>query len=415
MKAIVLAAGKGTRLRPITDNRPKHILEVAGVPILKRIIDSLLMIDIIDEIYIVVNYQSEQIIASIKNWYEGSDQNKIKFVKQDEQLGTGHAVKIALDQINSLGFKLKEFLVVNGDVILGKTMNELIQSFKDEKFDGWIVGAKVKDVSKYGILVQKNGLLQSIKEKPKNANPNSLINAGVYILPELSLKLFESMKLSVRGEQELTDVVQQLINLGSKIKIKEMKSDWFDIGHVWQLLEANESLMKSEIELNIHKEAIVEDNVHLLGKVHIAKKARIRSGVYIEGPAFIDENADIGPNCYVRSSTYLGKNVRIGNGCEIKNSIIYSNSHAAHLSYIGDSVIGENTNIGAGTITANLRHDGKDIKITVKGERKSSGRRKMGSIIGDNVKIGIGVNLLPGVIISSNSWINAGDVIKRDL
>ena len=98
----------------------------------------------------------------------------------------------------------------------------------------------------------------------------------------------------------------------------------------------------------------IEQGAHLIGPVTVAESARIRSGAYIEGPVFIDEEADVGPNCFIRSGTSLGKKVRVGNACEIKNSIIMDGTHVGHLSYVGDSVLGEKCNLGAGTITANL-------------------------------------------------------------
>jgi bifunctional UDP-N-acetylglucosamine pyrophosphorylase/glucosamine-1-phosphate N-acetyltransferase len=159
----------------------------------------------------------------------------------------------------------------------------------------------------------------------------------------------------------------------------------------------------------------VEEWVQLDGPVWVKDGARVRSGAYIEGPVVIDENSDVGPNCYIRSFTYLGKNTRIGNACEIKNSIIMDGTHAAHLSYVGDSIIGKNCNLGAGTITANLRFDKSPIEVAVKGERLNSGRRKLGIIMGDDAQTGINVSLHPGVLVGSGAWIAPGVTIQRDV
>ncbi len=189
---------------------------------------------------------------------------------------------------------------------------------------------------------------------------------------------------------------------------------WADVGKPWDLLNAHEFLMESE-QGDFQILGVVEEGAKLFGKVHVAKTARVRSGAYIEGPVYLDEGADVGPNCYIRAKTYLGRNTRVGNACEIKNSILFEGTHVAHLSYVGDSLIGRHCNLGAGTITANLRHDNRPVKVTIKGERWSSGRRKLGAFIGDYVKTGIGVSILPGVVIGEKTWIGAGMVIERDI
>jgi bifunctional UDP-N-acetylglucosamine pyrophosphorylase/glucosamine-1-phosphate N-acetyltransferase len=159
----------------------------------------------------------------------------------------------------------------------------------------------------------------------------------------------------------------------------------------------------------------VENGAHLIGPVTVAETARIRSGAYIEGPTFIDEGSDIGPNCCIRACTSVGKNVRIGNACEIKNSIIMDWVHIGHLSYVGDSILCERCNLGAGTITANYRLDVGTIKMTVKDKVTDSGRKKLGAILGDNVKTGINALLMPGVKVGTNSWVGPNFMVERDL
>jgi bifunctional UDP-N-acetylglucosamine pyrophosphorylase/glucosamine-1-phosphate N-acetyltransferase len=159
----------------------------------------------------------------------------------------------------------------------------------------------------------------------------------------------------------------------------------------------------------------VENGAHLIGPVTVAETARIRSGAYVEGPTFIDGGSDIGPNCYIRPCTSIGKNVRVGNACEIKNSIIMDWTHAGHLSYVGDSILCEHCNLGAGTITANYRLDGGTVKMKVKDKMVDSGRRKLGAILGDNVKTGINALLMPGVKVGTNSWIGANFTVHSDL
>ncbi|OLS29161.1 MAG: Bifunctional protein GlmU [Candidatus Heimdallarchaeota archaeon LC_2] len=409
VKAILLAAGKGTRLSPLTAYRPKHLLEIAGKSILKRLIDSLLEIEMIDEIIVVVHFQADLISDTIQKWYRDKNLEKINIITQKEPNGTGDAVSTAI----KMGEINNDFIVVYGDLLVGSSLINILASYSENPNRGYILGTSVDNPEKYGILDLQNGKLKSIIEKPLNAPDDTLINAGIYIFPKIAVDLINKIKPSSRNEIELTDLIQLIVNSGIDIKVIVNKDEWFDIGYPWELLNANETLMMKEMGKFTSK-GEVEENVTLIGKVHIAKNARVRSGSYIEGPVFIDEGADIGPNCYIRGTSYIGKNVRIGNACEIKNSIIYSNTHAAHLSYVGDSIIGENCNLGAGTITANLRHDKKGVKVIVKSSRIDTGRRKLGAIIGDNVKIGISVNILPGIKIDSDLWINAGVTLSRD-
>ena len=160
---------------------------------------------------------------------------------------------------------------------------------------------------------------------------------------------------------------------------------------------------------------MIENGAHLVGHVTIAETTRIRSGAYIEGPVYIGEHCDIGPNCYIRPYTSIGKHVRVGNACEVKSSIIMDNVHIGHLSYVGDSIIGENCNLAAGTITANYRLDAENIKMIVKDQVVDSERRKLGAVLGDNVKTGINALFMPGAKVGNDSWIGANVVVQRDV
>ncbi|MEM4532271.1 MAG: nucleotidyl transferase, partial [Desulfurococcaceae archaeon] len=161
--------------------------------------------------------------------------------------------------------------------------------------------------------------------------------------------------------------------------------------------------------------SIVEENVTIKPPVYIGEGSIIRSGSYIEGPVYIDRGVEIGPNARIRPYSVICSGSRIGFSVEVKESIIMENVHISHLSYVGDSIVCENTNFGAGTITANLRFDEKTVSVNIKGRRVDSGRRKLGAIIGGYVKTGIHVSIMPGVKIGSYSWISPGAVVKHDI
>jgi len=156
----------------------------------------------------------------------------------------------------------------------------------------------------------------------------------------------------------------------------------------------------------------IEPGATLNGPVHVGEGTEILSGAYIVGPVYIGRDCVIGPNCYIRPSTSLGNRCKVGNAVEMKNSILMDDTKVPHNSYVGDSVIGERCNFGAGTKVANLRLDNRPVPVIIDGKRVSSKRRKLGAIIGDDVKIGINVSIEPGTIIEEESFIGPGAMVS---
>jgi len=237
--------------------------------------------------------------------------------------------------------------------------------------------------------------------------PSNLANAGIYVLNRSVFDALRAMPLSERGEYELTDALNSLA-ARETIKIVNLKS-WLEIGRPWDILAANETMLEA-LEPRILGD--VEPGATLKGSVSVGKNSQIMAGAYIEGPVIIGENCKIGPNCYIRPSTCIGDDVRVGNAVEIKNSAIFSGTKIGHLSYVGDSVIGQNCNFGAGTICSNLRHDKALIKSFIKGKRVDSGRRKLGAIMGDNVMTGIHTSIYTGTVIDSGFRGLPGAILK---
>jgi bifunctional UDP-N-acetylglucosamine pyrophosphorylase/glucosamine-1-phosphate N-acetyltransferase len=160
-------------------------------------------------------------------------------------------------------------------------------------------------------------------------------------------------------------------------------------------------------------EGKVEPGATLHGAVSVGEGTIVRAGSYIEGPVWIGRGCDIGPNCYIRPFTSIGNRVRVGNACEVKASVLMDRTHVGHLSYVGDSVLGEGVNLGAGTKVANLRHDGADVAVEWEGTRVSTRRRKMGVILGDGVHTGINTSLNAGVVLGPNATTLPGEAVLR--
>lgn len=195
--------------------------------------------------------------------------------------------------------------------------------------------------------------------------------------------------------------------------VRVVAKDSFLIRHSWDLLRANEqyvsSLLESGIQGEVHPLAVIE------GVVRIGEGTRILPGVFIEGNVVIGKNCKIGPNCYLRGHTSIGDHCHVGNAVEIKNSILLSKTNVGHLSYVGDSILGERVNFGAGTLTSNLRHDGKNHHTLVDGKLVDTGRRKFGTIIGDDVHTGIQTAIYPGRKIFPGMSTLPGAVVSDDL
>lgn len=407
MKAVVLAAGEGARLQPITATRPKHMIQVGGKPILEHCLDALKSSGI-TEVIIVTHYMGNAI-----QQYFGDGEGMgldITYAEQAEMLGTANAVSVVEPYIDG------DFVIINGDLLFShKTMANVVRLYETEKPAAVMAVVAVEAPESYGIVKLENDrIIRCLVEKPAAGKaPSNLANAGLYMVSEEIFDKIKQTKTSIRGECELTEALSLFIDAGKPVLASKVsKDEWIDVGQPWNLLEANNWVL----ERMEHKAyGIIEDGAHLVGPVTVAKTARIRSGAYIEGPCLIGEGSDIGPNCYIRPCTSVGKNVRIGNACEVKNSIIMDGAHIGHLSYLGDSILCERCNLGAGTIMANLRLDNGNVKMLVKDKVVDSGRRKLGAILGDNVKTGINALLMPGVKVGTNSWIGANFTVHRDV
>lgn len=406
MKAVILAAGEGTRLRPFTLTRPKHLIPVGGKTVIEHVLNAIGNAGV-DEALVVVHYKAEQLRDFLG---DGSTYGlTLKYVQQIDMKGTADAIKTVEPTVN------EDFLLVYGDILTtSEAIESVIKEYERNKPTLAMAVVKVSHPEHYGIVKLENHYITDILEKPKpNDAPTNLANAGIYMFSKEIFEKIHQTQPSPRGELEITDTFKLVIKEKHQILAVQIPAeDWLDIGRPWDLLEANKWAL-SRIVPKINGK--IEDNVHLIGTVTVCEASRVRSGAYIEGPVFIGENSEIGPNCYIRPYTHIGKQVHIGNACEIKNSIIMNETKIGHLSYVGDSVIGEGCNFGAGTLIANYRFDSMSVKMMVKEQVVDSGRVKLGVFLGDNVKTGINAALMPGIKVGNDCRIGPNIVLYRDL
>ncbi len=393
MKAVILAAGEGKRMHPLTATRPKVMLPIVGKPILEHLLIEAKAAGVLQFIF-VVGYCDKQVRSYFgdgKKWGV-----KIDYSEQRKQLGTADAIRMVATVVKG------NFLVINGDVIINRAdIKRMMKSTQNT------MGVfEVKDTSDLGIVELSGAKVVGIYEKSQHP-PSHMANAGIYFFTPDIFKAIDKTEKSPRGEYEITDSLKILISGKSGLHYIQLKS-WQDFSYPWDLLRANETMMATLKSKNLGK---VEDNVVLKGAVVIGKNTVIKSGTYIEGPVIIGEDCRIGPNCYIRPSTTIGNDCHIGAFVEIKNSIIMNDTDVPHLNYIGDSVIGEGCNFGAGTKIANLRLDEKNISVV----GIDTGRQKLGAIIGDNVKTGINACINIGTVIGNDTFIGPGVVARGNI
>ena len=389
--ALILAAGKGTRMWPLTENIPKPLLSICGLPIIERQIQELRKVGV-KKLYILIGYQMKELSDYLGKTKFGID---IKYIIQEEQKGTGHAVNQAKNIIQG------NFYCINGDLIVD---SENLERLKEKENYLTMMVTNVKDGSNFGVIESMNGRLVSINEK--GISGKSTINAGIFLFNEKIFDAIDNIEKSIRGEYELTDALQDISN---DIHILEYQGFWKDIGTPWDLITANEKYMHN---LKNQIKGTIEDNVVIKGNIHLEENSVIKSGTYIEGGVWIGKDCTVGPNSYLREGTVLcGKN-KVGASTEIKNSILMNGAKAPHHNYVGDSIIGENSNLGSGTKIANLRLDKKEIIVVHKGVKINTGRKKLGAIIGSNVNTGINVSINAGTILGNNVKVGPNSLVS---
>jgi bifunctional UDP-N-acetylglucosamine pyrophosphorylase/glucosamine-1-phosphate N-acetyltransferase len=394
MKCVILAAGEGKRMHPLTYTRPKVMLPIANKPILEWNLINAIKAGLKHFIF-VVGYKSEM----VRNFFEnGNKWNiKIEYVNQGNALGTAHAIGMVKKFTDS-------FIVLSGDTIFKVKDIEKITQKKNSM--GLV---QVENPSEYGVVETNKNKIIKIYEKMEKPISNT-INGGIYHFDKKIFDFIKKTEKSSRGEYEITDSINMMV--------KEIETqgvfleEWRDVVYPWNLLDANEEILK---KLDNKIEGVIEKNSTLKDNIIVGKNSKIMSGSYIEGPVVIGDNCKIGPNCYIRPYTSIGNGCHIGNACEVKSSIIFNNSNIPHQNYLGDSIIGENCNLGSGSKVANLRFDKRDISIQLNGNRLNTNRRKLGVIMGDNVQTGINSMMNIGSIIGNNVFIGPGAIANGEI
>jgi len=389
MKAVVLAAGEGMRLRPLTVSEPKVMIPVANRPILEYVVDALVKNDVRD-IVMVVGYRKERIMSHFEDGKRFGA--RIEYVVQDKQLGNGHALLCAKDRVSG------DFMVLPGDNIVDKrAVGDLI---REGSFPSALV-VESENPSKYGVVTMEKGTITSVHEKPSETISN-IILTGVYCL---SPRIFDFVEQCIsQGEYGLSNAVQ--LSLAEK-PVAPVFSEglWIDAVYPWDLLELNSAALEN---LYVKTSGKKESQVVLSGPIGIGEETVIRAGTTIYGPVLIGDGCEIGPNVTIFPSTSIGNSVAVEPYSVVKNSIIMSNSSIGAHSYLSHCVLGYGVKS-----KSHLMCPGSEAFVNIGDEFFKVPH--MGSILGEDTSFGTGVSVEPGTIVGAGCKVSSGAKIVRNL
>ena len=350
MKGLILSGGFGTRLRPLTYSRQKQLIPVANKPIIFYAIEDLIEAGIKD-IGIIVGPNKKQVIDTVKKVKWDAD---INFIEQEYPLGIAHTIKISRDFLGN-----DSFIMYLGDNILKEGVVKHVKDFENSDCDSSIMLNKVDNPEEFGIAVlNEHDEVKKLVEKPKNPVSNQAV-IGVYMFNSKIHEAVDHLKPSIRGQLEITDAVQWLIDNGHKVKSAFVNNWWKDTGKPEDILHANRLILDDIKSKN--KGKITGSKIR--GRVEIGKNTKIEKNTLVKGPAMIGKNCNI-------SGSYIGPYTSIGDNCEIlgseiEDSVILDGSIIKNSGRIVDSLIG------------------RDVKI-VKKNGLPEGKRL---VIGDNSEI----------------------------
>ena len=386
MKAVILAANRSNRLSPFIETRCKPMIRIAGQYILKNTICFLREAGIHD-IVIVVNHQQDLV-----RQYFGSGKIlgvNLEYVVQEELNGIGQALSICYSSLGK-----KPFLLVYGDVLTDyNPFLKILQTYSETDKEVALIALPDSSKEFGNVYLDHEMKISRLIEKPSGDQANYVF-AGMFVLFPKIFTLLE------KHQNDISQCYRKMIET-SGIQACLWEKGWIDMIHPWHVLEANRILMNSWESTEINSTARLLGHVHLEGSVHIGGNVTIESGTVLKGPCYIGDNSYVGNNSLIRNYSAIGPDSIIGYGSELKNCVLFGNNDIGRLSFVGDSVLGENVKSGSGLTTVNHKVDYSQITCNTNLDLIETGLTKLGSFIGDNVSIGARHTLGPGTIVES--------------
>jgi UDP-N-acetylglucosamine diphosphorylase/glucosamine-1-phosphate N-acetyltransferase len=387
MKALILTGGAGRRLVPFSTTRPKGMTVVAGGSLIRRSLNHLREAGITDAT-VVLGQNGHKVTETFGDGQEIGVH--LTYAEQERPRGIGDAILLARERFIAREY----FILVYGDVITSANpFLQALQSFNSFKGPIASVCLPGPPTARYGNVYLSGTRITKIIEKPTAPGLGNYVLAGVFILPTDVFGLLE------QSGGDMEKVFAELVR-GPGLNASIWEDGWIDVEHPWDILAANRMVMDTWEESHVSRHAVVEGNVTLSGPVRIAAGSVVKSGAVLAGPCYIGSNCYVGNNSLVREYSALGPGSLIGYGVELKNCVLFGNSKVGRLSFVGDSVIGENVDIGSGTMTINENTDRTAVVVDVCGEATNSGLVKLGAFLGDDVKVGAGNTIEAGTVLA---------------
>ena len=365
IQAVILAAGEGMRLRPLTKNRPKVLLPAGNRPILEHVLDAVVAAGVRD-ITVVVGYKKEQVMKFLNTY-----PHPVKVVVQEKQLGTFHAVSCAKNKVNA-----DRLLIIPGDnYVTAASLKALLQ-----ETNAALVAPHARPWD-YGVVNQREGILYSTDMRASDAPSGSLVETGAYVLEKRLYEAFFAL-------EKPDDVVNEMDYAGHNVRVVEAK-DWYDADCFADFLELNRSLLKKQTAC---LGGSIDQRATIRGRVVIGKDVMVGPGTVITGPAVIGDGCMIHANVCIEPGTALGARVEVEPFTYLKNSIVMKDTRIGAQSRIVDSIIGEGCSL----------------------EQVSTVSYSFGAVIGDRTTVGA-FTRLRGAVIGNNVEIDGGKLIETEI
>ena len=381
-QAVILAAGKGERLYPLTTLQPKVMLPIGNKPILQYVVEALAA-NGVPEIIIVVGYHREQ----IQDYFGSGDQFdiRIRYAVQEHQLGTGHALMCAKELIKG------RFLVLPGDNILNPlAIQDLIKSTEDA------ILVKEAPAQDYGVVIISRGQVRRLIEKP-HEQTSPWVNTGTYLLHQ---SIFDHLD----EELDLPAAIDHMIQQGHRVASRQTKGVWWDAAYPWDLLQLNGLALGTLEDREVRAR---ETGVVIKGPVQVAESTVLRAHSYIVGPVVIGEGCEIGPSVSLFPYTSIGNNVVIDSFTQVRNCIVGNSVQIGSHSLLSDTIIADGCTLGP-------RFTASSAKKSMQTGRESTSVQ-IGAIVADNVEIGASVALRPGVLVGHGASIRDMNEVREDV
>ncbi len=392
---------------PLVDTCPKPLLSVGGKPIIQWMIEDMQAAGI-KEIIVSIGYRGDQISDFLGRGH--SFGVKIDYVVQKEARGVADSILVAKDEFQGED----AFIVANADILADPNMFRRIQDhYKNLDAEAVISLTLTNTPRFYGIaVIDDQARVRQLVEKPKPDEIQSrYAAAGVYVFKPTIFELLTKT-------HDLPKTFQQLIANDKEVYGSVWEKDWVEISYPWDLIKANRFILDKVLKgkgSSIAETADIQNPSRIEGSVYISEGVTVRPHTTIRGPTYIGPNTYIGNNVLIREYTALGADVLVGFGVEIKESIIYNGTKVGRLCFIGDSVVGQNVDIGASAQLVNYPVAGKTITSNIMDQIEVVPREKYGAIIGDNAILSPNTSVYPGVKIGVNSIILPGTILAEDV